>query len=223
VTTPLKIGAYVPAYNQQVNVNILAQALSDSANVAGEGHSYRFWSQHSCDLIYMRNFALHRALTELQLDYLFMQDSDVYSPMPGGPLMQLVRTAQETGATLTGAMVTMRTRPPKANVWPVHPGEVFQADKIGTGMVLLDLNKIREWYDDYQGPCFQRVYTTDKCFEPKTGSDIFFSYVVRQHGGLIVCDGTVPTVHIDGTAAHEYDGRSIPNAAVTADEATRAA
>jgi hypothetical protein len=90
-------------------------------------------------------------------------------------------------------------------------------------MVLLDLNKIREWYDDYQGPCFQRVYTTDKCFEPKTGSDIFFSYVVRQHGGLIVCDGTVPTVHIDGTAAHEYDGRSIPNAAVTADEATRAA
>ncbi len=219
----MKIGHYIPAYNQQVTVNIVAQVASDVSSVADAGHAYHFWSQHNCDLIYMRNWALHRSLTELRLDYLFMQDSDVYSPMVGGPVMQLVRTAEDTGATLTGAIVSMRTRPPKANVWPCHPGEIFEADKIGTGMVLLKLNKIREWYDDYEGPCFQRVYQSDKCFEPKVGSDIYFSYVVRQHGGLIVCDGTIPTVHIDTTAPLVFDGEETPNEADTSDEATRAA
>ncbi len=218
----MKVAHYIPAYNQQVTVNIVAQCLHDEASLRAAGHDHHFWSQHNCDLIYMRNRALHRALTDLRADYLFMQDSDVYSPMQGGPVIHLLRTAQETGATLTGAMVSMRTRPPKANVWPCYPGEIFEADKIGTGMVLVDLNKVREWYDDFNEPCFSRIYTTGKCFEPKVGSDIYFSYVVRSKGGLIVCDGTVPTVHIDGTAALPYDGETAPNEADTS-EATRAA
>ena len=218
----MKIAHYVPAYNQMLNANIVGQVAMDIASVSDAGHHWNWWSQHSCDLIAMRNGVLHKAL-DRGMDYLFMQDSDVYSTAPGGPVMRLIRTAQDTGATLTGAMVSMRTRPPRANVWPCHPGEVFEADKIGTGMVLIDCNKVREWYADYKGPCFQRVYTDDKCVEPKVGSDIFFSYVVRQHGGLIVCDGTVPTVHVDATAPLPYDGETAPNAADTADEATRAA
>jgi hypothetical protein len=35
---------------------------------------------------------------------------------------------------------------------------------------------------------------------------------VRQHGGLIVCDGRVPTVHKDATYGYEYDGHSVPDA-----------
>jgi hypothetical protein len=160
----------------------------------------------------MRNAALHRAITE-DFDFLFMQDSDVFSTATNGPIGSLLGTAIETGATVVGAAVTMRTRPPKANVWPCHPGEVFEADKIGTGMVLLNLNKMREWYADYDGPCFSRVYETDKSIVPKIGSDIFFSYVVRQHGGKIVCDGTVPTVHKDATYGYEYDGENVPDTA----------
>jgi hypothetical protein len=207
-----KIDCYVPAYNQAINVNIASQLLRDSMHVAEAGHSYRFWSQHTCDLVAMRNQALDRALKD-GFDFLMMQDSDVYSPAPTGPLMPLLETALETEATVTGAMVSMRTRPPRANVWPCHPGQVFEADKIGTGMVLLDLNRVRDWYDEYQGPCFQRVYENDKAVHPTIGMDIFFCYVVRDHGGRVVCDGRVPTVHVDAISALEYDGQEVPDLA----------
>jgi hypothetical protein len=208
----LKIDHYVPAYNEQHNANITSQVIRDAMYCRDAGHTYRFRGAHGCDLISMRNRALHRSLTE-GFDYLFMQDSDVFSPAADGPLKALLGTAIDTGATLTGAAVTMRTRPARANVWPCHVGEVFEADKIGSGMILLDLNKMRGWYDAYDGPCFQRMYENDKCIEPKVGSDIFFCYVVRQHGGRIVCDATVPTVHKDATHGHAYDGESIPEAA----------
>ncbi len=208
----MKIAHYVPAYNEQINAGVRRQSCQDAVSVTRAGHDYMPWDGHSCDLLYMRNHTLDEAL-KLGLDYLFMQDSDVFSPMKGGPLMRLLETAEETGATLTGALVTMRTNPPRANVWPAHVGEVFEADKIGTGMVLLNLAKIREWYDAYEGPCFSRVYKTDKGTEPRVGSDIFFSYVVRQHGGLIVCDATVPTVHVNAVSRLEFDGEQVPEAA----------
>lgn len=213
----MKIDHYIPAYNQQVDFNLLAQTHRDMGFCVDSGHLYRMRGAHSCDLISMRNQALDRSLRE-GYDFLFMQDADVFSTAPNGPLEPLLATALETDATVAGALVTMRTRPPAANVWPVHVGEVYEADKIGTGMVLLDLRKIRGWYDGYDGPCFSRVYETDKCITPKIGSDIFFSYVVRQHGGRIVCNATIPTVHVDATYPHEYDGLTVPSAAVTAQE-----
>lgn len=208
---PLSVGHYIPAYNEQVNVSIVSQALNDGISLAQEGISYRFWSGHSCDLIAMRNQALDKAL-RLGLDFLFMQDSDVYSPAQGGPLMPLLRTAQETEATMTGALVSLRTEPPRANVYPVMPGEVYECHKLGTGMVLINLNKVREWYEDYDGPCFQRTYETDKCITPKVGSDIFFCYVIQQHNQTVVCDATIPTVHINGVHRLPYDGHGVPNA-----------
>ena len=212
----MKIDHYIPAYNQSVDFNVLSQSHRDHSYCAEAGHTYRIRGAHSCDLIQMRNNALHRALTE-GFDFLFMQDADVFSPAPNGPLQPLLATALETEATISGALVSMRTRPPRANVWPVHVGETYEADKIGTGMVLLDLRKIRGWYDDYDGPCFARVYEDDKCITPKIGSDIYFSYVVRQHGGRIVCNAAVPTVHVDATYPLEFDGAEIPNAAVSAE------
>lgn len=212
MSKPISIGHYVPAYNEQVNVSVVSQALMDCIEAAQAGHSYRFWSGHSCDLIAMRNQALDKALS-LGLDYLFMQDADVFSDVPGGPLKQLLRTAQETGAAMVGALVTMRTDPPRANSWPVMPGEVFECHKLGTGMVLINLNKVREWYADYQGPCFARTYESDKCIQPKVGSDIFFCYVIQQHGQTVVCDATIPTTHINGVHRLRFDGENVPDAA----------
>jgi hypothetical protein len=215
----VKIGHYIPAYNEQVNVNIMSQTLMDSIQCANAGHEYRFWAQHSCDLIAMRNQTLNRALVT-GLDYLFMQDSDVFSDAPGGPLLPLLEVAEHTGATITAALVSMRTDPPRANVWPVRVGEVYEAEKVGTGMVLLNLNKIREWYDEYQGPCFQRVYEDDRAITPKIGSDIFFSYVVRDHGGTIVCDARIPTTHVNGVHRLRYDGQRVPTDTAESVEAT---
>lgn len=215
---PVKIDHYIPAYNECINSNIASQVIRDAMACRDAEHHYRFRGAHGCDLIALRNYSLHRSLTE-GYDFLFMQDSDVFSTAEHGPLAMLLESAHKTGATVTGAMVSMRTRPPKANAWPVHPGAIYEADKIGSGMILIDLNRIREWYDAYDGPCFSRVYETDKCIDPKIGSDIFFCYVVRQHGGLIVCDARVPTVHKDATFGLEYDGQPFPNAAGQAAEA----
>lgn len=212
----LRLGHYTPAYNEQINASIVAQAMADSDWCAENGHQYRFWGGHSCDLIAMRNQALDRAIN-LGLDYLYMQDSDVFSDEPGGPLKSLVRTAEETGATMVGALVSMRTDPPRANVWPVMPGEVYECHKIGTGMVLINLNKVREWYADYEGPCFDRVYETPKKITPKVGSDIFFCYVIQQHRGLVVCDATISTTHVNQCHRLSYNGEGIPNAEVTAE------
>lgn len=208
----LKIDHFIPAYNEQINANLMSQTHRDHSYCANAGYAYRIRGAHGCDLISMRNRALHRSITE-GFDFLFMQDSDVFSTAAEGPLKSLIGTAIKFGATLTGAAVSMRTRPPRANVWPCQVGEEFEADKLGSGMILLDLNRMRAWYEGYDGPCFQRMYKTDKCIEPHVGSDIFFCYVVRQHGGLIACNATIPTVHKDATYGHEYDGESIPQAA----------
>jgi hypothetical protein len=219
---PQRLCHWIPAYNEQVSVNVVSQVLRDAFSCAENGVSYTFRGGHSCDLVWLRNQALDRAIRE-GYDWMVQQDADVFSEAAGGPILDLLQTAEETGATVTGALVSMRTDPPRANVWPVHPGEVFEADKIGTGLVLINLNKVREWYDDYQGPCFARTYDTDKGVVQKIGLDVYFCYVVRQHGGLIVCDARIPTVHVNGCHRLRYDGESIPYAAVSADEATRAA
>lgn len=201
----LRIGCYVPAYNHQVNVSLVSMACMDAASMDQLGHEYRFWSAHSCDLIAMRNTALQKAL-DMGLDFLMMCDSDVFSSVPGGPLRMLLESALKTGATLTGALVSMRTNPPKANAWPVKVGEVYECDKIGSGLILLDLNRIRAWYDDYQGPFFQRAYTTDKAITAAVGSDIFACYVIREHGGTLVCDARIPTTHVNAVHRLDYDG-----------------
>ncbi len=212
----MRFGHYIPAYNELINGSILAQTLTDAMWCGDNGHEYRFWAGHGCDLLVMRNAALDRAIKD-GLDYLYMQDADVFSHAVGGPLKELVRTAEETGATMVGALVTMRTDPPRANSWPVMPGEVYECHKLGTGMVLINLNKVREWYDSYEGPCFSRVYETGKGLTPKVGSDIHFCYVIQQHGGTVVCDATIPTVHVNACHRHVYDGQNIPNAGVAAE------
>ena len=224
---PLKIAQWIPAYNSQVSSHIVTQVLRDQVSVLRAGHTHGFWSSHSCDLVSLRNEALHRAVLD-GWDYQLMQDADVFSDCPDGPLMRLLGTAMETGATVTGACVTLRTRPLRANVWPVRVGQVYEAEKIGTGMVLINLAKVREWYRDYKGPCFARRYFMEcgpdatgggpvvdrnRMIRPEIGMDIWFSKIVRAHGQTVWCDARIPTTHVDGLYRHDYDGKTIPDLA----------
>lgn len=203
-----KILHFVPAYNEQINANVAAQTHRDHASTYDAGHQWAFSSRHSCDLVWLRNTTLDRAIQQ-GYDYLVMQDADVYSGVPDGPVMALLDTAIKTGATITSPIVSLRTNPRRAGCWPVYPGEVYEAEKVGTGLVLIDCNKIREWYADYKGPCFARTYDTDKGVNQQMGLDVFFSYVVRQHGGTIVIDGRIPTTHIDSCTRLEFDGHDV--------------
>lgn len=211
----MKIWQWVPAYNAQLHYSIVSQLLADRENFdalvaeareRGRNTSDWEWSykaNHGCDLVLMRNKIVDDAI-RAGVDYLLMQDADVFATQP--PLMRLLNAAIEHDATAVYAMVLMRTRPIKANVWPSKPGEVYECRKAGTGMVLIDLNKIREWYDDYDGPLFVRLYSTRKIVKQEVGLDLFFSHLVAKQGGKLWCEGTIPTVHVDTTQELAYDG-----------------
>ena len=216
----LKIAHRIAAYNMQGDLSIVGQAVLDSHGLP-PGTSYSYKCEHSCDLVGMRNRILDNAIRD-GFDFLYSQDADVFCE-GRGPLPQLLSVALDTGATITGACVMMRKRPPFPNVWPAEGdsfsfGEVFEARKIGTGMVLIDLRKIREWYVDFQGPCFARSYEIEerdgkqfnRMIHSKIGSDIWFSKVVRAHGGTIWCDARIETVHVDGTHRHDFNGHVVP-------------
>lgn len=114
------------------------------------------------------------------------------------------------------AEMAKRVAPPRRmNVYPWHQGRVFECEKVGTGMVLIDLRKVREWYADRTEPCFWRTYS-DHGVTQEVGQDIWFTRdIVRgTHGGKVVCDGRISTTHVDAT--HEI-AFSAPGAAVTAE------
>ena len=223
----LKIMHFIPAYNSVGSIEITGQVGLDCAEVTAAGHTWVGKSRHSCDLISMRNSIMYEAITE-GFDYLFMQDADVFATGGRGPVMQLLELAQRTGAAMTGAMVMMRTRPARANVWPFIAHDIFEVEKMGTGMVMINLAKVREWYGDYQGPCFARSYKMHEAEdgrvfnpmrEPLVGSDIWFCKVVRAHGQTIWCDSRIPTSHRDSTQSLHYDGHTFVGATDAADPA----
>jgi hypothetical protein len=218
---------FVPAYNKQVCADIVPQAQRDMLAVLKAGHDYAFQANHSCDLVLLRNQALHKAVIEGH-DFLYMQDADVFSNCPTGPLIRLLGTAKETGACVTGALVSTRGKTPIANASPVDGGPVpvgtvFEASKLGTGMVLIDMAQVRQWYGTkYTGACFDVVYDsyqdeTGHTNHPKIhktiGMDILFTkYLVRERmGQTVYCDARIPTTHVDGTYRLDYDGKSIPD------------
>jgi hypothetical protein len=165
---------------------------------------------HSCDLNYLRCNIVHRAV-EANVDYLMMQDADVFCCDESmSPLMRLIATCKETQAAAVYAMVTMRTRPPRANVWPCKPGEVYELEKAGTGMLVIDINRIRRWYDEFDGPLFYRVYSDRKGHTQSMGQDVWFSHILRKHDETIFCDGRIATDHINAVHRLRYDGSTYP-------------
>lgn len=208
-----KIICWVPAYNEQVNANLTEQFVLDAVQAVQGGHSIAFRHRHSCDLVWSRNTELHFALTA-GFDYMLMQDADVYSGTEQGAqpaVMQMIDTAEKTEADVVVAPVMMRTDPVEVNVWPPpdevdEPGKPYTVEKCGSGMLLLNLGKIREWYDDFDAPCFWRTYRENKGVTQGTGLDIFFSrdVVQKQHGGRVVCDPRIETVHINAVHRLPY-------------------
>jgi hypothetical protein len=211
----MKIGHYIPAYNEQVHTGVLHQARREAVAAFANKADVMSWTQHSCDLIANRNQALYKGLT-MGLDYLFMQDADVFSEAREGVIGKMIAVAEDNDATLVGAAVLCRTNPPRMNVSPWGPecaGRVFEAEKLGSGMILINLAKVREWYEDYEGPCFQRHYEDGRCVTPLVGSDVFFCYVVRDHGGRVVCDASIPTVHVNGVHRLAFNGEQVTDSA----------
>ena len=202
---------WIPAYNYQVSADVMLQCRADAVSLAKAGIDVHASVGHSCDLLAMRNDAVDRAVAS-GVDYLFMQDADTSSPMVGGPVLPMLETMRETGAAAVFAIVTMRNMgEERANVWPCKPGEVFDVTKAGTGMVLIDINQIKPWYEAYDGPLFHVLYESKRSARKRMSMDVFFTKFLRgEYEGVkpalrVVCDGRIPTRHANAMSVLDYD------------------
>lgn len=218
----LVCGCWVPAYRSANHSALTGQLMLDQSAVVAAGHEWRYWYADGSDLPRMRNEALERA-RESGMHYLGMVDTDVFATDQESPYMRLLATAQETGAAMVGAVVGLRKirrNTAYVNTYPFCPGEVFDATKVGTGMVLIDVEQIDNIAKTYTGPWFARTYEDERQSIAKVGEDVFFCQVLTAHGLRVVVDGRIPTTHSYLDSVHlAYTGRSPEQ---PADEATTA-
>jgi hypothetical protein len=145
----------------------------------------------------MRNEALETA-RERGYDYLMMQDADIYCPAHISPLMELLKALEMHDAAMAGAVCALRRMDANRityNVEPYRPdGSVYEAEKLGTGMVLIDVKRVCSL--DYDGPWFARLYADERQTKCAVGEDIFFCKVLRGLGQKIVVCSAIPTIHV---------------------------
>ncbi len=198
----MRIGHFIPAYRQAIHPSVADQREDDAVWALSNGHSWqRMWLDvFSCDLA--RNMAIETAL-RTECDYLMMQDADVWAHDPGNPTMAapalplLMETAEATGAGAVAAICALRRRDSRVNVEPFRPGEVYLAEKVGTGMILIDIRQIRKISEAYKGPWFARTYKDSRQTELDVGGDVFFALALRQHLVQVAVDGRIATHHAD--------------------------
>jgi hypothetical protein len=187
----LRVGHYIPCYRQPVR-QLLSQVANEARVLAVLGIDYIESDDAIGNVVIARNQALKAAL-DAELDYLVMQDSDVYCPSEDGAIRRLLETAGKNGATMVAAICGLRQDPPRPSVEPAHLGEVYRGHRAGTGLVLIDVHRVREWGLD--GAWFMDLYSADG-LRKECGQDIYFSRLIEKHGGELWVDGRIPTVHV---------------------------
>jgi len=192
----IKILHWVPAYGGSIDVRIAGQVQVDCSAMTKLGFGYQFWWTDSSDLPRSRNHALEMAIDK-GFDYILMQDSDIYVPRVS-PMAMLLQTAIDKQAVMTGAICGLRrishdSVPP--NVRPYKQGEVYEVERIGTGLVLIDCQQVAKWRDEYDGPWFARTYHDARQTSIDFGEDFFFCAICARFGGIMFADGRIPTVH----------------------------
>lgn len=198
----MKIGHFIPAYRQTIHPSVADQREQEAIWAKTHAHSWvsAWLDVANGDLARNRAMAMFAAH---EVDYLMMQDSDLWACNPDNPLQAvaalpaLLETAQRTGAALVGAICGLRRSNAPANVYPFKPGEVYAADRVGSGMILIDMRQVAKIGETYQGPWFARTHSDDRCTELDVGGDIFFCEVLRGHGCALFVDGTIATSHQD--------------------------
>ncbi len=190
----MRIGHFTPSYTP-ITPGHIAQLLREEATIHDRlGFEYQWWSEECSDICVVRNRALARAIDE-GLDYLCMQDSDIFSKSSLGAIAPMLSTAKETGAAMVAAICGLRREPIRSNVEPSRPGEVYEAIKVGTGLVLIDCRQVAAAIEaDNTDRCFDKLYNEDGT-AIEVGEDIWFSRWLRNQGLTIFVDGRVPTTH----------------------------
>lgn len=219
----MKIRHWIPAYNDTLNAGVTRQLQIDAFAAADAGHYRSYSTEHSCLLHVIRNRIMHEAI-EGGFDVVWMQDADNYSPQDNSPFMQLTQSMQDADAVAAFAAIPLRNMG-GINVFPFKTGTVHEIEKGGSGMVAIDLRKIRPWYHEYPGPLFVPICTDPKQHTVEMGMDIFFSRLMRgEMPGIkprlkIIADSRIPTVHVNAMHKMSFNGLTGPISPVESHEA----
>lgn len=190
----MKIGHFTPSYTP-IAPGQVAQILRENETLHERlGYEYLWWSEECSDIVKVRNRALKRAI-DIGCDYLCMQDSDIWSKSKIGAIAPMLATARETGAAMVAAICGLRRDPPVANVSPCRPGEVYEAEKAGTGLILIDCEQAADAGPPNCMAWFGKYWSDDGC-EIELGEDIWFCHQLAAMRKTIYVDGRVPTTHV---------------------------
>jgi len=138
-----------------------------------------------------RNAAVKDAISR-GCDLIYMIDADVFAPEGAGSVLAaLISSMSQTGAAAVGAVVTLR-KGGGVNALPAKPGEIYEAEKIGTGAMLIDLAQVAP----LDGRLFDFVLTGDGS-DVDTSEDLFFCNRLREAGLKVVADYTITSGHGD--------------------------
>lgn len=188
----MKIGHFIPTYRPCCD-GLVMQIPREEYYLHGRLNiDYQPWCERTSDIATLRNRAVDEAINR-GLDYLCMQDSDIFSKSKVGAITLLLETMMQKEATMVAAICGLRRDPPEPNVRPVQPGEVYEGTRAGTGLVLFDVAKLKELREK-EGRLFDREYN-EHGTSMETGEDIWLCKLILKHGGSIIIDGRVPTTH----------------------------
>lgn len=187
----MRIGHFTPAYGGKVEAPLVGTVLADCLWAHAAGHEFRWWYADVQPVDRSRNMALARA-RELGCDWLLMLDADVFCD-PRGSLLEALAGSLAGGATAVGAVVVHRGAE-RVCVEPVRPSEVYRADKVGTGALLVDVVAL----DRLASPshAWFRTQLDTSGVHVECGEDVFFCREVTRLGGEVVANFQIPTRHV---------------------------
>lgn len=191
---PIRILYFLPAYRSTMHPAVDVQKCRDMVWAAQAGiHCDQGWLDR-LGIDDVRNWAVEQARSR-GYDYLYMQDADTYSHGTEPVLKALLDVAMERDASIVAAGYGLRREVPALSVYPARPGEVYEGELAGTGMMLVDLRHVDRIAAEYEGPWFMRTYADARCTTLQVGGDAFFCDLVRRHGGTVWITAQVPTTH----------------------------
>lgn len=191
------IGHFMPSYGEPerdaVSTVVWCQAWCQQND-----HNWDFWTAGKQPIDCNRNTAIKRSLAR-EHDLLLMQDADCYVDPEAGPLIyRLLQTLDANDAAVASVALPCRhpgERGARANCSPIQMGEVYEARTAGTGLILLDMRKLR----GIALPWFEFKRTADGC-DIEVSEDVFFVRLAIKEGHRVMIDWTIPALH-SGTVA----------------------
>lgn len=188
----MKIGLFCPAYHGQIHIETSYAWMAEDDACERRGWQLFPYYRDSTFLTVSRNYAL-RVARENKLERLVMWDADISVPSlaRGQVLHHLEAALHRFDAAVAGLAVVLRNMQ-RVNCEPAQPGEVYEVEKLGTGIVLIDVARVVAAVD----PPWFGVRTTTDGSGVDEGEDCYFVRRCREAGLRVVCDYTLPTMHL---------------------------